>query len=207
MPGSPLLYTPPAYTTTNVIYGTGILMTAPNPSLGVGATVPADYQLGVGSAWTGLGWGYVGATEAGVTLTYNPTIQNISVEEQPTPVGVAVNTADLQITTNLSEETLAHINLTWGNGGSTAVTPAGAGQPGKTVLTLSTNFATVSAVLIGMNQLGFARVLYIPTVVSAGQVQTAFRRAAQQRLYPLTLSAICPYNSITFTDLTQVATS
>jgi hypothetical protein len=58
-----------------------------------------------------------------------------------------------------------------------------------------------------VNQLGFARVLYIPVVVSAGQVQTAFRRAAQQRLYPLTLSAICPFNSITWTDLTAVATS
>jgi hypothetical protein len=207
MPGAPILYTPPAYTTTNVLYGTGILFTAPNPSLGVGASVPSDQNLGVGTAWTGLGWSYVGATEAGVTLTFNPTVQNISVEEQPTPVGVAVNTADLTITTNLSEETLAHINLTWGNGGSTAVTAAGAGQPGKSVLTLSTSFATVSCVLIGMNQLGFARVLYIPTVVSAGQVQTAFRRAAQQRLYPLTLTAICPYNSITFTDLTSVATS
>src|ERR1700689_4848176 len=193
-----LPYTPPSYGTTDVLYGTGILMTAPNPSLGVGATVPGDASLGVGSAWRGLGWSYVGATEAGVTLTFNPTVQNIAIEEQPTPVGVAVNTADLTITCNLSEETLNHINLAWGNGASTAVTAAGAGQPGKTVLTLSTSFATLSVALIGMNQLGFARVLYIPTVVSAGQVQTAFRRAAQQRLYPLTLTAICPYNSITW---------
>lgn len=207
MPGAPLLYTPPAFTTTNVVYGTGILFTSPNPSPGVGASVPSDQNLGVGSSWLGLGWTYVGATEAGVTLTFNPTVQNITIEEQPTPVGVAVNTADLTITTNLSEETLSHINLTWGNGGSTAVTAPGAGQPGKSVLTLSTNFATLSAVLIGANQLGFARVLYIPVVVSAGQVQTAFRRAAQQRLYPLTLTAICPYNAITWTDLTAIATS
>lgn len=207
MPGAPLLYTPPAYTSTNVIYGTGILLTAPNPSLGVGATVPSDQNLGVGSSWLGLGWSYVGATEAGVTLTFNPTVQDINIEEQPTPVGVAVSTAQLTVTANLSEETLAHINLAWGNGATTAVTAPGAGQPGKTVLTLSTNFATVSCALIGMNQLGFARVLYIPTVVSAGQVQTAFRRAAQQRLYPLTLTAICPYNTITFTDLTAIATS
>ena len=61
--------------------------------------------------------------------------------------------------------------------------------------------------VIGKNQLGFARVLYVPVVVSAGQVQTAYRRAAQQRLYPLTLSAICPFSAITWTDLTAVATS
>jgi hypothetical protein len=205
MPSLP--YTPPAYTTTNVLYGVGILFTAANPSPGVGATVPGDANLGVGSSWLGLGWNYVGATEAGVTLTFNPTVQNINIEEQPTPVGVAVNTADLQITTNLSEETLAHINMAWGNGGTTAVTAAGAGQPGKSVLTLSTAFQTLSAAIVGVNQLGFARVLYIPVVVSAGQVQTAFRRAAQQRLYPLTLTAICPFSSIQWTDLTAVATS
>jgi hypothetical protein len=202
-----LPYTAPAYGTTDVLYGTGILFTAPNPSLGVGATVPSDANLGVGTAWTGLGWNYVGATEAGVTQTFNPTVQNINIEEQPTPVGVAVNTADLTFTTNLSEETLANINLAWGNGGSIATTPAGAGQPGKSVLTLSTTFATLSAALVAKNAFGFATVLYIPVVVSAGQVQTAFRRAAQQRLYPLTLTAICPFNSITFTQLTAVATS
>lgn len=207
MSGPPLVYSPPAYNTTNVLYGVGILFTAPNPSPGVGASVPSDQNLGVGSSWLGAGWSYVGSTEAGVTLTFNPTTQNISIEEQPTPVGVAVNTADLQITCNMSEETLTNVNTAWGNGGAIATTAPGAGQPGKSVLTLSTNFQTLSAALVGKNQLGYARVLYIPVVVSAGQVQTAFRRAAQQRLYPLTLSAICPFSSISWTDLTAVATS
>lgn len=207
MSGPPLVYTPPAYNTLNVLYGQGILFVAPNPSLGVGATVPSDQNLGVGTSWLGLGWSYIGSTEAGVTLTFNPTTQNINIEEQPTPVGVAISTADLQLTVNLSEETLTNVNLTWGNGGSIATTAAGAGQPGKQVLTLSTNFQTVSAALVGKNQLGYARVLYVPVMVSAGQVQTAFRRAAQQRLYPLTLSVICPFSSITWTDLTAVATS
>jgi hypothetical protein len=202
-----LPYTPPAYGTSDVLFGTGILFTAPNPSPGVGATLPSDANLGVGSSWLGLGWSYVGATEAGVTQTYNPTTQNINIEEQPTPVGVAVNTADLTFTVNLSEETLANINLAYGNSGSLATTPAGAGQPGKTVLTLSTTFATLSAALVAKNVYGFATVLSVPVVVSAGQVQTAFRRAAQQRLYPLTLSAICPFSSISFIQLTAVATS
>lgn len=202
MAGPPLLYTPPGFNITNVLYGTGILFTAV-----VGTSVPSDQNLGVGSSWTGLGWAYVGSTEAGVTMTFNPTIQNIMIEEQPTPVSVAVNTIDLQITTSFSEETLANVNLAWGNGGTIAVTPPGAGQPGKSVMTLSVNFATVALALVGKNQLGFARVVYIPTVVSAGQVQTAYRRAAQQRLYPATFSAVCPYTSITWTDLTAIATS
>lgn len=202
MAGPPLVYTPPGYNTANVVYGLGILFTAP-----VGTSVPSDQNLGVGTAWTGLGWSYVGATEAGVTVTFNPQTQNLTVEEQPTPVAVTVQTADLQITTSMSEDTLSNVNLAWGLGGTIAVTPAGAGQPGKSVLTLSTNFSTMACAVVGKNQLGFARVLFVPQVISAGQVQTAYRRAAQQKLYPLTLNAICPFNQITWTDLTAIATS
>lgn len=202
MAGPPLLYTPPAYNTSNVLFGLGIAFTAV-----VGTSVPSDQNLGVGSAWLGLGWQYVGSTQAGLTLTFNPQTQNIMIEEQPTPVGVVINTADLQLTTSLSEETLSNINVSWGNGGTIAVTPAGAGQPGKSVLSLSLNFQNMALAVVGKNQLGFARVLSVPQVVSAGQVQTAYRRAAEQRLYPLTLSAICPFNQITWTDLTAIATS
>lgn len=202
MSGAPLVYTPPAFNIQNVLYGTGILLVS-----AVGTSVPSDQNLGVGSAWLGLGWNYIGSTEAGVTLTFNPATQNLMVEEQPTPAAVAINTADIQLTTSMSEETLSNVNTAWGNAGTIAVTPAGAGQPGKSVLTLSLNFQQVAAVLIAKNQLGYARVLYVPQMISAGQVQTAYRRAAQQRLYPLTLSAVCPFTSITWTDLTSVATS
>lgn len=202
MAGPPLVYSAPNYTTTNVLYGVGILFTAT-----VGTAVPSDQNLGVATAWTGLGWAYVGATEAGVTVTFNPTVQDLNIEEQPTPVAVVVGAATLQVTATLSEETLFNVNLAWGNGGSIAVTPAGAGQPGKSVMTLSTNFQSMACALVGRNQLGYARVLNIPQVMSAGQVQTAYRRAAQQRLYPLTLNTICPFNQITWTDLTAIATS
>lgn len=197
-----LTYSPPAYTTTNVIFGTGILFTA-----AVGTSVPSDANLGVGSSWTGLGWAYVGALLDGVTVTFAPTTQDISIEEQPTPVGVAITTANLTFTANLSEETLANVNMAWGNAGSIAVTAAGAGQPGKSVLTLSTNFQQVAVALVGKNAFGFAGVLSVPTMISAGQVQTAYRRAAQQRVYPLTLNSICPFSSITWSYLTAVATS
>lgn len=197
-----LSYTPPAYTTGNVIYGTGVLFTA-----AVGTAVPSDANLGVGTAWTGLGWAYVGALLDGVTVTFAPTTQDINIEEQPTPVGVAITTATLTFTANMSEETLANVNLAWGNAGSLAVTPAGAGQPGKTVLTLSTNFSQVAAAIVGKNAYGYAGVLEVPQMISAGQVQTAYRRAAQQRVYPLTLNSVCPFSSITWSYLTSPATS
>ena len=60
-----------------------------------------------------------------------------------------------------------------------------------------------------------ARILVIAGVIVLGlgvyRVWDPFagsrQHAAQQRLYPLTLSAICPFNAITWTDLTAVATS
>ena len=202
-----LTYTPPAYTTTNVVYGVGIMMYAPPASTTLGATVPGDANLGVSSSWTGLGWSYIGAVLDGVTLTYAPTTQDINIEEQPTPVGVAVSTANLTLTANMSEETLGNVNLAWGNSGTITPTSAGAGQPGKNVLTLSTTFQQVSVAVIGKNRFGFASVLYIPFMLSAGQVQTAYRRAAQQRVYPLTFNSVCAFNQITWTELTNPATS
>ena len=82
-----LTYTPPGYTTTNVVYGTGVLLYAPPASTTLGASVPGDANLGVYTSWSGLGWAYVGAVLDGVTLTYAPTTQDIVIEEQPTPVG------------------------------------------------------------------------------------------------------------------------
>jgi hypothetical protein len=197
-----LPYTPPAYGTSNVVYGTALVMTSP-----VGTSLPSDANLGVGSSWTGGGWSYVGATDSGVTQTWNPSTQDINIEEQPTPVAVLVTTASLQVSFNFSEETLANINMAYGNNGTIAVTAAGAGQPGKSVLSLSTTFAHVALAVVSKNQLGYARVFYVPEMMSAGQVQTAYRRAASQRLWACTFNTICPFQNIQVIDLTSPATS
>jgi hypothetical protein len=197
-----LPYTPPSPVTTNVLTGVGLVFTAP-----VSTALPSDANLGVGSSWTGGGWSYIGATDAGVSVTWNPSTVDINIEEQPTPVDVLVTNATCQITFDFSEETLANVNTAWGGSGSIAVTAAGAGQPGKSVLTLSTVFPSLACAVVGKNQLGFARVLSIPAVKSLGQVKTDYRRSANQRMYPCTLNSICPFSSITWVDLTAVATS
>jgi hypothetical protein len=202
MPGAPLLYTPPNYTATNVLYGIGVLFTAP-----VGTALPSDQNLGVGSSWVSGGWSYVGATDQGVSVNYAPSTNDINVEEQTTPVAVIVTNVSLQITTSLSEETLANVNLAYGAAGSISVTAPGASQPGKSVLVLSTSFSSLACAVVGKNQLGFARVLSVPVVMSAGSVKTDYRRAANGRLYPLTLSATCPMSSVSLIDLTSIASS
>lgn len=202
MTGAPLLYTPPSVVTTNVLYGTGILFTAP-----LGTAVPSDQNLGVATSWTGGGWSYIGATDQGVALNWNPSTNDISIEEQPTPVATIVTTATMQLSFDISEETLNGINLAYGGGGTIAVTAPGASQPGKSVLTLSLTSPQLACAIVGKNSLGFARVLSVPAVMSAGTVATSYRRAASQRLYPVTLSSVCPTSSISWTDLTALATS
>src|SRR5450755_3129278 len=112
MPGAPLLYSPPAINTSNVLYGVGIVMTAT-----LGTALPSDQNLGVGSSWLGGGWSYVGATDAGVSLTWNPTTVDINVEEQPTPVAVLTDKATATVTFDFNEETLQNINVAYGAAG------------------------------------------------------------------------------------------
>lgn len=188
----------PTFDTTQVLYGVGYLMTA-----AYSTALPADIDLGDSTKWTN--WTYVGSTEAGVNTNFNPNMTDLNIEEQPIPVATIVNTATYQITTSLSEETLTHINLAYGGGGSVQTTAASAGQPGKSVLTLSSSFSTLAAAILGRNSLGYPRVFYVPKVQSAGQVQTAYRRAAQQRLYPLTLNALCDLSQIQVIDITAAA--
>jgi hypothetical protein len=202
MTGAPLLYTPPTPTTTNVLYGLGIVFTAPQ-----GTALPSDQNLGVGSSWISGGWSYIGATDAGVTLTWTPSVVDIAIEEQPTPVAKIVDKSTLELSFNFSEETLTNLNTAYGGAGTIAVTAAGAGQPGKSVLSMSLNFPTLACAVIGKNQFGFARVLSVPGVMSSGTVATSYRRAANQRLYPCTFGATCAFSSIVWIDLTSIATS
>ena len=202
MSGAPLVYAPPSYTTTNVVYGVGIVMTAP-----INTNLPSDQNLGVGASWLSGGWSYIGCTDAGVSVTWNPTTVDISIEEQPTPVAVIVDKATAQVTFDFSEETLTNVNLAYGGAGTITPYSAGASQPGKSVLTLSTNFPQLACAVISKNQLGFARVMSIPAIMSTGQVKTDYRRSANQRLYPTTFNTICPFNQISWVDLTATATS
>jgi hypothetical protein len=194
-------FLPPTWDTDNVLFGVGYLFTAPYLT-----ALPTDENLGDASQWVASSWMYAGATDQGVTTTFNPSMSNIQIEEQVTPVASVVSTATYQITFSMAEETIANINIAYGAGGTNTVTAAGTGQPGKTVLNLSSNFKLLAAAVLGKNEEGYPRVFYIPKVNSAGQVQTAFRRAADKRMYPVTLNALCDLSEMEVIDITAAAT-
>jgi hypothetical protein len=197
-------FLPPVWDDDNILYGVGYLFTAK-----YGTALPADVDLGDSTAWGAVTtpgpWNYVGATDQGVTTTFNPSMTDLNIEEQPTPIAALVNTATYQITTSLSEETIDNINLAYGGAGTKTVTAPGSTQPGKTILRLSSNFPLLAAAILGTNELGFPRIFYVPRIQSAGQVQTAFRRAASQRLYPITLNALCDLSEMEIIDITAAA--
>lgn len=199
MPNLGTQFSPPAYNTQQVIWGVGYLFTAP-----FGTALPADKDLGDNTMWSA--WTYCGSTDQGVQNAFTPNMTQIQIEETPIPVASLVNTATFQITFTMSEETLNHINLAYGGGGSITSTSAGIGQPATQRLTLSTNFATLACAILGANGSGYPRVYYVPKIMSAGTVTTTFRRAANARTYPVTLNALCDLSQIVIIDITGAAT-
>ena len=199
MPDTGTEYQPPTWDVTQVLWGVGYLYTAP-----YGTSLPPYIDLGDETQWGS--WTFVGATDQGVQTAFTPSMSMIQIEETPMPVASLVSTATFQITASLSEETLGNINLAYGAGGSVASTAATGSVPGSSVLSLSDNFATLACAILGTNNYGYPRVFYVPKINSAGTVTTNFRRAANARLYPITLNALCDLSLIQVIDITAPIT-
>lgn len=188
----------PPVNKANVLYGVGVLYTAPGePDV---TPLPDDADLGA-APWADP-WVFHGATDQGVKLTWNPKTQTINIEEDSLPVATLVDTVDYTIELSLAEETLTNIQMAFGGGGELNTTVAATGVAGKSVLTLSTDAPLLVAAVVGKNQQGKPRIVYIPGVQSVGQVETTYRRVADKRMYPATLNALCKPSDIQIIDIT-----
>lgn len=181
--------TPPVINTINVLVGTATLFTAP-----AGTAAPLDTIAG-GDDW-GSPWTYIGATEEGVTVAYGTTTSDTTVEEQATPVLVNVTAVQFELRFSLSEDTVESMKLAYGAGGSIATITGSTGIAAKKRLTLSSKLAKLAAGFEGVNAQGFPRRVYVPAVLSIGDVSTAYRRAANNRAYPAVLRAVCDPDEI-----------
>lgn len=188
----------PAITTSNVLVGTATLFTAPAGTAAVLDTITA------GSDW-GSPWTYIGATEEGVTVAYGTTQSDINVEEQATPVLVVTTAVQFELRFSLSEDTVQSMKLAYGAGGSIATISGSTGVAAKSRLTLSSSLTKLAAGFEGVNAAGFPRRVYVPAVLSIGDVTTAYRRAANNRAYPAVLRAICDPSQIVIDDWTAAA--
>lgn len=148
-------------------------------------------------------WTTIGATHEGFKVNVDVSTTTVNIEEQSLPVAEQVESKGFHIEAALAEDTLESMRLSWG-GSAITVTAAGVGQPGKRTMSLSDDLNYYTFALEMRNHYGFARRIYVPKVSVSGSGDTAFRRAADKRTYPLRITSLCKPSEIQVVEFTSV---
>jgi hypothetical protein len=151
-----------------------------------------------GGTWEGVGF-----TAEGVTVEFGMDMEDITVEEQLTPVGRVATGATFTVTFDFAEDVIENRVLAMGFG-SLATTAAASGQIGKKTLTLGETPTEKAVVIMAENGLGYNDRIYIPRMMAGGTVSTSYRRA-EKRLYPVEYSATCDIDDIKIVQQTAAA--
>jgi hypothetical protein len=139
-------------------------------------------------------WVPVGATDQGWTFAANKTTQQITIEEQSTPVQTEITAQTMTITGALSEDISATLAMAFN---MTVVTNAPTvSLPGYEQLNMTDNLIEYAVALIMANQKGYPRWLYVPATTCVANVSAALRRAAAKRMYSAEFSSICQTSQI-----------
>lgn len=146
-----------------------------------------------------------GATEEGLQLQVQRNTQDQNIEEQGNPVIVASTSTQVQVVVTFSQDTLETMKLAYG-GGLITTTAAATGVPGTRELVLQEGLDVVSVGFEGRGPQGQWRRVLIPQMVATGNVQTAYRRAADNRKYAVTFRALVPMNQIRIREWNAPAT-
>lgn len=189
----------PTYDRTKVMPGLAALYLAPYVP-GSPAVLPAD-TVALGGAWPSVPqvWTPIGATEEGVTMAVRRNTNDITIEEQPTPVSVETTDMDVRFEVTLSEDTLTKMKIAFGGGVVTA-TAAASGVIGKEELVIASDLDHLALGFECKNYAGFFRRILIPDIVSVADVETMFRRAANARRYKASFRCLVAPEQITFRD-------
>lgn len=197
----------PQYVRRNIITGQAALFLAPY-DLDTPATIPDDEEP-LGFDWLSP-WTAAGATMEGVSITFSREASDIRIEEQSTPVDQKTTSAGFTVAATLSEDTLD--TMRWAYGGGQIVTTApGVGTSGKQRLVISEEVEHFAIGLEGQAKprTGIAtpwRRIMIPDVTSVAEVETAYRRAEQQRVYATTFSSLVPVSEVIIDELNALPT-
>lgn len=90
---------------TQLTAGSGLIYVAP-----LGTALPTiDVHGEFPISWP-MGWVAVGYTEAGIDMSYNPSMTELKVDEEAAVVGDILATEKFMISAKLAEATLANIN-------------------------------------------------------------------------------------------------
>jgi len=194
MPGT--LYNP-----NNVVIGLAVLWLQPYDPLNLPLMPDDSIPL-----WGDFGdpWQGAGATDNGFKFSVASQTNNVTVEEQSTPVAQTLSSRGVTISASLAEDTVQVMQWSYGTGVITSVA-ASPGPPvvsAKQVLTFDDNILEWAAILETQSTSGKARRYFVPKMNSGGTVDTSFRRASDKRMYPLTLTSVCAPSEIAIYDFT-----
>lgn len=197
----------PQYDRKNIITGMASLFLAPYDAT-TPATLPPDEEP-LGFPWEAP-WEPIGATLEGVTVTFAREATDIRIEEQTTPVDQKTTSAGFTVSLSLSEDALDKMRYAYGGGTIETVAPT-ASTPGVQRLRISEE---VEHFALGLETQAPARTgiatpwrrILIPDVTSVAEVETAYRRAEQQRVYPATFTSLVPVSAIEIVELNALVT-
>jgi hypothetical protein len=197
----------PQYVRRNILTGQAALyLSEYDPD--VPPVLPDDDEP-LGFDWA-TPWEPAGATLEGVSVTFAREATDIRVEEQSTPVDQKTTSAGFTISATLSEDTLETMRYAYG-GGTITTTAPGATTHGKQRLVISDEVEHFALGLEGQAKprSGIAtpwRRVLIPDVTSVAEVETPYRRAEQQRVYPATFTSLVPVGEIIIDELNALPT-
>lgn len=118
----------------------------------------------------------VGYTEDGVTIEYNPTIEDITVNEETVAINRAITKEDITITCNMAESDLDQLTLALAGGNRAAG-----------VITLGGGVLQDFALkIVGTAPAGKTRTIYAGYVHPTGTVGMSYKKG-EKTIVPLTL--------------------
>lgn len=193
---------------TNVIAavtGTGAVATPFIVSLSGPATrdiiITATFTLTGGTPLlTAPLWIPAGATEQGWQINYNPSVQDINIEEQQTAVDQQVTAAVLSFVANLAESTVQ--SMQWALAATKTVQAPDSTHFGKTTLALQASLPHYAVCVESKNKFGLPRRHYCPRMTSAANAGMNFRRAASSQMVPVTFTSISNQDEIQIVEIT-----
>lgn len=188
-------------TTANVIANDATLYIGP-----VGTAMPTDLiNMGINWAVGVPAWIPIGLTEDGISYGYNPTTNDLTVEESPIPAGITVPTADFPITCTIAEDTIGNLLFALGSG-AIATQAAGASLVGKSTITMAYNLNQYALGLEYKNPTGHWSRVSVPSVVSVG-APTIQNSRTNERQFACTFRATCLLTAIQVVYKTAESTS
>jgi hypothetical protein len=194
----------PTYDPLRVMTGMAAIYLAPFSEASP-AALPAE-SVALGGAWPSSPqpWTAVGASEQGASVIFRRSTQNLMIEEQLTPILVETTEVEFRVEITLAEDTLETMRTAMG-GGTVTTTAAASGQIGKKTLVLANDLTHFALGLESKNSHGFFRRMLVPNIVSIADVETSYRRAANLRLYKISLWCLSPIQNVTIVDKTANA--